>query len=124
MLEISDPLLAKCPHSDMKPGQRLYGPGDPAETAFLLLAGRVEIRRGSGEGVAAVQRIRPGRLFGAVDFLARRARVNEAVCTRAARVLIVPEELIRERLAETDPFLQAVLRISCERLSALRPELW
>ncbi len=124
MLEISDPLLARCPHSDMRPGQRLYGPGDPAETAYLLLAGGIEIRRAGPEGGPAVQRIRPGRLFGAVDLLAGRPRVNEAFCTRAARLLIVPESLIRERLSETDPFLQAVLRISCERLSALRPELW
>ncbi len=115
-------MLSEFPRISLKGGEYAYKEGDPADRSFLLLTGGIEIRKSSGSPL--VQQIRPGRLFGVIDIIAKRGRVNDARCTKDSQLILIPDDYITDSVSQTDAFLQAIIRISCERITQLYPDLW
>ena len=114
-------MLQEFPQKDFGPNELVYQLGDAAGSGFILMSGSVEIFK---EGTSLMQTIRPGRMFGVVDIIADRARVNSARCTRKSKLIIVPHDFILKSVADTDPFLQAIMCFSTQRISQLYPDLW
>jgi len=115
-------MLSDFPRISLKTNEYAYKEGETADRSFLLLTGGVEIRKSTGS--ILVQQIRPGRLFGVVDIVAKRSRVNDARCTKDSQLILLPDDYIIDQIGQTDAFLQAIIRISCERITQLYPELW
>jgi CRP-like cAMP-binding protein len=59
-----DDLIEVCELSTVMPGQALWSPGDPKDTAYILLSGRVEISyRVQPDGQQKAQYTEPGALL-------------------------------------------------------------
>ena len=67
-------IVAAGTHRKLRPGQVLYGVGEPAGSLFMLYDGRVHLSRPSRTGREVLFSVlRPGDVFGLVCLLTRRA---------------------------------------------------
>jgi divalent anion:Na+ symporter, DASS family len=109
---LADALLGRCRHADLarllphvtehtfQPGQQIFAGGSPAEVAYLVLEGVVELRF-SGGSRATVERSLCGEEAGSgiADYLA------DAVAVDAVRALAIPRAKLTE-LLKTHPELR------------------
>ena len=93
---------------DVPAGQLLYREGDDAETAFVLISGRIGLfrnRDGQREEVGAVQ---PGSILSEFALIAESQRLTEAVATRDSKLLRIDRRSFR-RILEEYPQVAAIL---------------
>lgn len=79
------------------PGTHLFKEGDPADAAFLVESGEVEIYRGSGRGRRVVSRVGPGSVLGDIamfqgtPYMSSAQTVEPVRVFRFERVKLLPE---------------------------------
>lgn len=89
--------------------------GAPAEALYLVLDGRLEVRKGGADGESVVGAIGPGEVFGEMALLAGRPRFASVRAMTRCRLLEVEAEALEQLLARP-PVLRALLRTTVERL--------
>jgi CRP-like cAMP-binding protein len=113
---------------DVPAGHRLYREGDVAETAFVLISGRIGLyrnRHGEREQVGTVE---PGSILSEFALIAESQRLTEAVAIRDSRLLRIDRRSFM-RILEEYPQVAAILydRIAddlqklIERIDSLSP---
>lgn len=80
------------------PGTVFFRPGDPAERAFLIVAGNVDIL----DGIARVAMLGPGNVFGEMSLIEERPHGLTARAATAGKVSTLTREEF-EHLLQTDP---------------------
>ncbi|CAN5154609.1 ATP-binding protein [soil metagenome] len=96
--------------------------GAPAEALYLVLEGRLEVRKGSADGESVVGAIGPGEVFGEMALLAGRPRFAGVRAVTRCRLLEVGRDAM-ERLLARPPALRALLRTTVERLQLIEAAL-
>lgn len=103
-------------HQTYQPGETIVREEDPANDAFLLHKGSVEVSR-AGEGVFA--RLKEGDIFGEIAMVTGRRRTATIKALTAAECLVIPQEMFRRLLHENHQFALAVLEIVIQRLAEI-----
>lgn len=103
-------------HRIYQPGDTIVHEEDPANEAFLVHKGSVEVSR-AGEGVFA--RLQEGDIFGEIAMVTGRRRTATVTAFTAAECLVIPQEVFRRLLHENHQFALAVLEIVIQRLAEL-----
>ena len=85
----------------LKEGERVYSDGTPASHIFVLLKGRIELRRPTKGGISfLVDDIMEGSLFGISSLTAIERYILNAECVQDSEVLKVEARVLRQILDE------------------------
>lgn len=102
-------------------GDKIVAAGDVDRSLFVILKGRVEVRRGSdgnGSGVA-LARFGPGEFFGEMALLENRPRSADVVAIAETSCAILSWTVFRECLLQNPVVSEALLTTMSRRLRAL-----
>jgi thioredoxin reductase (NADPH) len=104
------------PYGERRPvnaGEVLYAEGDPSESFYVILAGRVAIVEGYGTDDQRVVRVHgPGRFLGELSLLTGQTEFFTAVALEDGEVLAVPVEGLRA-VVSRDPALGDEILRAC-----------
>ncbi|MND77042.1 NTE family protein RssA [compost metagenome] len=90
-------------------GERLFSTGDPADTLYLLRAGRLGVfRQENGRPPQMIAIIKPGDPVGELALLAGTSHMSDVVALRDSDVLALPREAFFEA-ARNNPLLMSEL---------------
>jgi CRP-like cAMP-binding protein len=83
----------------LKEGERVYSDGTPASHLFVLLKGRIELRRPTKTGISfLVDDLMEGSLFGVSSFTGIERYILNAECVEDSEVLKVEARVLRQIL--------------------------
>ncbi len=97
--------------------------GDTPNCAYIVQDGEVIIACGQGPSRHHLSMVRPGGIFGEIAAIDGKPSVIEAIATIDTACLVVPLELLNEKIANADPFLRALLRILGRNLRTVIKDL-
>jgi|APTNR8051073442_1049403.scaffolds.fasta_scaffold57483_2 CRP-like cAMP-binding protein len=93
---------------DLADGQRLYREGDIADSAFLLVEGRIALYSSRERRRLLVGSVQPGSMLSELALIADSQRLTDAVAAAPSRLLRIDRKSFR-RVLEEYPDLAAVL---------------
>ncbi len=105
--------------------QVIFREGDPADRAYLIQEGLVEIRKqleGTYEDRRVAQ-VHPGELFGEMAMIDDQPRMASAVAVEKTVCVVVPLDKFHEKMAHADPFLAALLRMFTKHIRTLQVKI-
>ncbi len=116
-------VLSRAEQSVFAPGTVIFRPGDPGESCYRILQGRVEILKGCQENPERLALFEKGQIFGEMSLVNEKPRSVTAKAVTETRLEVVNrsdfERLILERPEETMKYLKALF----ERLRSLNARL-
>ncbi len=87
----------------LKEGDRVYSQGNPATHLFILIKGRVELRRSTPGGLSfLVDDLLPGSIFGVSSLTGTQRYLLNAECVEDSEVLKIEGKVLR-RLLDDNP---------------------
>lgn len=110
-------------------GERLFSTGDPADTLYLLRAGRLGVfRRDDTRAAHMTAVVKPGEPVGELAMLAGTSHMSDVVALRNSDVLALPREAFFDA-ARNDPLLmtelgQIMLKRARERGGGTEPNVF
>ncbi|MEI6985928.1 MAG: Crp/Fnr family transcriptional regulator [Rhodospirillaceae bacterium] len=104
-------------------GEYILQQGEIGHRAYLVEIGTVEISRGIGERKRTLGRVGPGGIFGELAPLDGLGRVADAKALTDAICLVIPADLLRDKVEKCDPVIRALLRIMARNLRSLTDAL-
>ncbi|GAC1468336.1 MAG: Crp/Fnr family transcriptional regulator [Chloroflexota bacterium] len=97
----------------------LFLEGDPGDTAYILLSGRVDLVLEAFDGnQLLLQQVSAGGHFGEMALLDEKPRSATAIATEDSQAITISRDLFLEHLQERPATTQRLLRIMSERLRA------
>lgn len=98
------------------PGTMIFEQGEPGYAMYILQSGRVEIV-GRLAGVDVVLgEVLPGGVFGEMALISNAPRGAAAVAREASVVVVIPQQVLREKMEAADPYLISIIRGLIESL--------
>jgi CRP-like cAMP-binding protein len=104
-------------------GWVFFRPGDPADRAYLLHDGQVELLAGADGGSTRVALVEPGEVFGEMALIEERPRALTARAVRAARATPMTRDEFEHLLTHDPARTRQYLRTLFERLRSLSARL-
>ncbi len=101
------------------PGEIILQEGTIGTRAYLVETGTVEISRGYGEKRRVLGRVGPGGIFGELALIDGQGRSADAKAMTETTCLVIPQDIFRDKLDRTDPFIRALIRIMCRNLRSM-----
>ena len=106
-------LAGLCHEHQLGVGQHVFEQGQPANAAYLIVAGRVEIRQ-DGRPIAELG---AGEVVGELGLLLQRERSATVTATTPVEVLALPQAALREAVEEVPGLGWSLLQSVAQRLS-------
>jgi CRP-like cAMP-binding protein len=100
-------------------GKAVFSKGDPAECAYIVKSGSIEIRGAD----CAIETIGPGELFGTAALIEDRTRSCSAVAIGESEVIPIPHSLFHSLLRDDPDFALTIIRLVVRRLRATLAKL-
>lgn len=98
----------------------IYSEGQPADTAYLILSGRVGLTRTVEGRVLHVGTIAAGALVGEAEMLSQSRRADTAVALEATSLVVLKRAMFVDKLAEADPMIRDYVTALSDSLRAER----
>lgn len=108
---------------DLGEGAVIFREGEPADEAYLIEDGAVDILQGHGAERRLVARLGPGEVFGEMGVIDGSPRSASAVAAAPLRLVPVGADKIRQSIARADPFFAELIRKMVGRLRHSRGEI-
>lgn len=96
---------------ELEPGEFLFRHGDPGDTCYLVLSGRVEILRAERAEVRTVDQVYPGAVIGEGALLTKAVRTATAVAEEPTRVLSIRRDDFVKVLAADHDVADSVVNL-------------
>jgi CRP/FNR family transcriptional regulator, cyclic AMP receptor protein len=97
-------------------GTMIFEQGEPGYAMYILQSGRVEIiGRQAGNDVVLAE-VMPGGVFGEMALIGNAPRAASAVVREPAVVVVIPQQVLREKMEAADPYLVSIIRGLIESL--------
>jgi len=101
----------------------IFGEGQPGDNAYLIVTGRVEIRKGTlSEYPQVIAELGPGDVVGEMALFDERPRMAEAVTAEDTEVIVIAREEFLRRLEEMNPVMRRILQIMVGRVRSMTDE--
>jgi CRP-like cAMP-binding protein len=104
-------------------GHVFFRPGDPADRAYLLHDGQVELLAGTAEAFTRVGLFAPGDVFGEMALIDERPRALTARAVTAGRASTITRDEFEQQLIHNPARTRQYLRSLFERLRSLTARL-
>lgn len=99
-------LASVFPTETYEVGTVLFRQGDTDGDGFIMQLGRVELSREVGEAVQSGIFIEQGQIFGVYKTLfENEQRYFSCTVAEKARITRIPEQVLKDRIAASDPFI-------------------
>jgi len=103
----------------LQEGETLFRDGDPGDAAFIVDSGAIGIYKlVEGEEVELAT-LNPGELFGEMAIVDGSKRMAYALAKEESVVIVIPSATLESRLAKSDPFLKALMKILVNNLRSV-----
>ena len=103
----------------LQEGEILFRDGEPGNAAFIVESGCVGIfKLVDGEEVELAT-LSPGELFGEMAIIDGSRRMANAVAKEETVVVEIPAKTLESKLAKSDPFLRAIMKILVNSLRSV-----
>jgi CRP-like cAMP-binding protein len=103
----------------LQKGETLFRAGDPGDAAFIVDSGLIGIfKLVEGEEVELAT-LNPGELFGEMAIIDGSKRMAHAVAKEETVVIEIPAAALEARLAQSDPFVRAIMKILVNSLRSV-----
>ena len=103
----------------LQKGETLFSDGDPGDAAFIVDSGLIGIYKlVEGEEVELAT-LNPGELFGEMAIIDGSKRMAHAVAKEESVVIEIPAAALEARIAKSDPFLKAIMKILVNSLRSV-----
>jgi Ni/Fe-hydrogenase subunit HybB-like protein len=106
--EVRQKILTSATVFEVNAGEILLRQGETDKNAFLVLQGRVVVKREESGRLRVTRSVGPGEQFGEISALQSTPRVGTAIAEQAAAVLRLPAETLR--LVMKTPAMDRVIR--------------
>jgi CRP-like cAMP-binding protein len=107
----------------LKKGTVLFKEGDKGQEAFLIISGRIQLRKDVlSEYPKMLSTVGPGDVVGEMALFDDQPRLAEAMVSEEAEVFVIPHDEFSERLAGMNPVMRRILRIMVERVRKMTNE--
>ncbi|MEI8395826.1 MAG: cyclic nucleotide-binding domain-containing protein [Rhodospirillaceae bacterium] len=100
-------------------GEVIIQQGEMGRRAYLVEEGAVEVSRGYGEKRKVLGRVGPGGIFGEMALLDGTTRMADVTAVSDTLCVVIPGEILQEKLEKTDPFIRALIRIMARNVRNL-----
>ncbi len=101
----------------------LFEEGDLAEAAYLVVTGRIEIRKGSTGGEArTIAIVGPGDVVGEMALFDDRPRNADAVTLDDCEMIEIARDAFQARLERMNPVMKRILTIMVTRVRSMTDE--
>ncbi len=111
-------LAANCHLQRLPKGHVLFNEADPAEAAYIVHSGSIEIMLSTPDGRELVINVmHPGDMFGDVALVTMQSRSATARAQTAVELIVIPREAFLQQLAAEPKLMQRVLELMAKRLS-------
>ena len=101
----------------------IFGEGQPGDNAYLIVSGRVEIRKGAmSENSYVIAVLGPGDVVGEMALFDERPRMAEAITLEDTEVIVVARDEFLKRLNEMNPVMKRMLQIMVGRVRSMTDE--
>lgn len=98
------------------PGVTIFEEGDGAREAYFIREGRVRITRIVDDEEVELAILEEGDTLGEMSLIRKRPRSAKATAIERTTMVIITEDMMDEKLAETDGLVRAMLHKATERL--------
>jgi CRP-like cAMP-binding protein len=102
-----------------EPGDGIFEEGEEGRNAYIILSGLVEISKAGWDGEKVIGYTGQGEIFGEMSLIDAAPRMASARAVKETRCLVVPEEILRDKMEKADPFIRDLLRILVDGLRSL-----
>lgn len=104
-------------------GTVIFCEGSPGYRAFIVQSGLVEISKVGPKGEKVIGYVGGGEIFGELAPLDGEPRMASATAIKETQCIVMPEQLLRSRLAAADPFLRDLLFVMVRGMRQVHTEL-
>ena len=107
----------------IKANTTIFTEGEPGDTAFLIIQGKVEIRKGSTSDYPKVVAVlEDGDIVGEMALFDDRPRMATAVAATNLEVIPISRDDFKKRLKEMNPVMRRILMIMVSRVRGMTGE--
>ena len=103
-------------------GDLLVREGEPGDTAYFIVLGEVEIRKGGTDTKILATRTR-GDVIGEMALFDDEPPMASAVATKKTFVDVIPRDVFQGRIDEMDPAMRQIMKLMVQRIRDLSDEL-
>lgn len=96
-------------------GEVLFRQGDHGDAAYVIESGGIEIFTPAADGKTVLARLGPDEIFGEMALAGDQTRTASAAAISATVLSVLTHERLAERLAQADPLLRHLLRVTLAR---------
>ena len=101
-------------------GEVIFKEGQAARDAYIVLRGEVKIVGKNKAGVEVeLNRMQKGQLFGELALMAESKRTASAIAVDACEIMTVSQEILKKKLADSDPMIQFWINFLASRVIEL-----
>lgn len=116
-------LAQLCVPRDFDPGAVMISEGDTGLGLFVVVAGRVEITKGSGDDVIRLAEMKPGDLLGEMALIDDRPRSASAVALEPTRCLLITRNSFQTLVRKDPEIAWCLLPTLAERIRDLQQRM-
>jgi EAL domain-containing protein (putative c-di-GMP-specific phosphodiesterase class I) len=106
---------AACNSCDFQPGELIFSEGSPADKAYIVESGLVEIFVGSDAETVQLNTLGPGDIFGEVGLIDAFPRSASAKALSECRCIVVSAIQIAERIESSPPMVKMLMSMALHR---------
>ncbi|MCK4578348.1 MAG: Crp/Fnr family transcriptional regulator [Candidatus Marinimicrobia bacterium] len=99
-----------------KPGETIFKDGDPGQTMFIILDGRIEISKMIGDQKTVLAVLEKGSIFGEMAIVDREPRSATAITLADTEMLEMSRDMFEDRISKVPSWLQSFFGILVDRL--------
>lgn len=104
-------------------GSVIFCEGSPGYRAFIVQSGLVEISKVGPKGERVIGYVGGGEVFGEMAPLDGEPRMASATAIKETMCVVMPEQMLRSRLAVAEPFLRDLLFVLVRGLRQVTQDL-
>jgi len=105
-------------------GEYIFKEGEPGDTAFVILKGKVEISREVDGKVIPIGNVSVGGMFGEMALIDDGVRMASAQAVEGSiEVLVISRGVFNSKLESADPFQRALISILTKHVRTLANKL-
>lgn len=117
--DIDDLIAGKWSRQEKKrfaSGEMLMAEGEAGDEAYLILSGRVQVVKGTGEGAIVLSTLGPGDIVGEMSLIAQVTRSAGVKALEETEVAVLTQHLVSQNLRKLPPYMEKIVSTLTERL--------
>jgi CRP-like cAMP-binding protein len=109
-------LTGACTPYQIAAGETIFKEGDPGESLFVILSGKVDVHISSQDGEVVLSSLGPGDVLGEIAVLDGKSRTAAATAVEITEMVLIERAAFQDFLAERPQYMTALLTLLAERL--------